>query len=38
VNGKGNINLNSEALDYKVDAELLKAGATATEPEQIKVP
>ncbi|MDD5411044.1 MAG: AsmA family protein, partial [Methylobacter sp.] len=36
VNGKGNINLNSESLDYNVDAKLLKAEATATEPEQIK--
>ncbi len=36
VNGKGTINLNSEALDYKVDAKLLKAEATAAEPEQIK--
>jgi AsmA protein len=36
VNGKGTINLNSEALDYKVDAKLLKAEATVAEPEQIK--
>lgn len=36
VNGKGNINLNTEALDYKVDAKLIQATATATEPEQIK--
>ena len=35
VDGKGNINLNSEALDYKVDAKLLDDGATA-EPEQVK--
>jgi len=32
VDGKGNLNLNSEALDYKIDAKLL----TATEPEQVK--
>jgi len=36
VNGKGNINLNTDALDYKVDAKLIQAAATATEPEQIK--
>lgn len=34
VDGKGNINLNSEALDYKVDAKLLDTDAT--EPEQVK--
>jgi AsmA protein len=32
ADGKGNLNLNSEALDYKIDAKLL----TATEPEQVK--
>jgi len=36
VDGKGNLNLNSEALDYKVDAKLLDSAATATEPEQVK--
>ncbi|MDO9046964.1 MAG: AsmA family protein [Methylobacter sp.] len=36
VDGKGNINLNSEALDYKIDAKLLDAEGTATEPEQVK--
>ena len=34
VDGKGNLNLNSEALDYKVDAKLIDADAT--EPEQVK--
>ncbi len=34
VDGKGNLNLNSEALDYKVDAKLLDSDAT--EPEQVK--
>ncbi|MGZ5011374.1 MAG: AsmA family protein [Methylobacter sp.] len=32
VDGKGNINLNSEAVDYKIDAKLINA----EEPEQIK--
>jgi AsmA protein len=36
VNGKGNVNLNSETLDYKIDAKLLKVEAAATEQEQIK--
>jgi len=36
VDGKGNLNLNSEALDYKADAKLLDADAAATEPEQVK--
>ncbi len=35
VDGKGNINLISEALDYKVDAKLLSR-KTDTEPEKIK--
>lgn len=35
VDGKGNVNLNSEAVDYKIDAKLLDAAA-ATEPEQVK--
>jgi len=34
VDGKGNVNLNSEALDYKVDAKLLDSDAT--EPDQVK--
>ena len=34
VDGKGNVNLNSEALDYKVDAQLLDSDAA--EPEQVK--
>lgn len=34
VDGKGNLNLNSEALDYKLDAKLLDSGAP--EPEQVK--
>ncbi len=34
VDGKGNLNLNSEALDYKVDAKLLDSDAT--EPDQFK--
>ncbi len=34
VDGKGNVNLNSEALDYKIDAKLLDTDAT--EPEQVK--
>jgi AsmA protein len=36
VDGKGNLNLSSEAIDYKVDAKLLDKAATAAEPEQIK--
>jgi AsmA protein len=36
VDGKGDVNLNSEALDYKVEAKLLDSDAAATEPEQIK--
>ena len=34
INGKGNANLNTEKLDYKLNARLIKAEATATEPEQ----
>ncbi len=34
VDGKGNVNLNSEAVDYKIDAKLLNADAA--EPEQVK--
>lgn len=36
VDGKGNINLISEAVDYKIDAKLLNAEGTTTEPEQVK--
>jgi len=36
VDGKGNVNLISEAIDYKIDAKLLEAKAAATEPEQVK--
>jgi len=36
VDGKGSLNLSSEALDYKVDAKLLKADVAAAEPEQVK--
>ncbi|HEY8220155.1 MAG TPA: AsmA family protein [Methylobacter sp.] len=36
VDGKGNVNLISEAIDYKIDAKLLDAKAAATEPEQVK--
>jgi AsmA protein len=35
VSGKGNINLATEQLDYKVSAKLLMAEASATEPEQV---
>ncbi len=35
VDGKGSVNLNSEILDYKVDAKLLSE-ATAAEPESVK--
>ena len=35
INGKGNANLNTEKLDYKLNARLVKAAATATEPEQV---
>ena len=34
INGKGNADLNTEKLDYKIVARLIKA-ATATEPEQV---
>lgn len=34
VNGKGNADLNTEKLDYKINARLIKAEATATQPEQ----
>ncbi|MGZ8159453.1 MAG: AsmA family protein [Methylobacter sp.] len=36
ADGKGSLNLNSEALDYKIDAKLLNADPTAAEPEQVK--
>jgi AsmA protein len=34
INGKGNADLNTEKLDYKMNARLIKAKATATKPEQ----
>lgn len=33
--GKGNVNLDTELVDYKIMAKLLKAEATATTPEQV---
>ncbi|MGZ4991544.1 MAG: AsmA family protein [Methylobacter sp.] len=36
VNGKGSLNLNSETLDYKIDAKLLDSDAVATEPKPVK--
>ena len=36
VNGEGNANLVTEALDYRVKAKLIKREATETEPEKIK--
>ena len=36
VDGKGNIDLNSEALDYKLDAKLLDGDGAAAEPDQVK--
>ncbi len=33
--GKGNVNLETEALDYSILTKLLKAEATATTPEQV---
>ncbi len=35
INGKGNADLNTEKLDYKINARIIKAKATATELEQI---
>ena len=35
INGKGTADLNTEKLDYKLNASLIKAKATATEPEQL---
>ena len=35
INGKGNADLNTEKLDYKINARLIKAEATATVPEQV---
>jgi AsmA protein len=35
INGKGNANLITEKLDYKINARLIKAQATATQPEQV---
>ena len=34
LNGKGSADLNTEKLDYKINARLIKAEATATEPVQ----
>jgi AsmA protein len=36
IDGKGSINLNTDAVDYKVDAKLLNTDKTAADPEQIK--
>jgi AsmA protein len=36
IDGKGSINLNTDAVDYKVDAKLLNADKTAADPEQVK--
>ena len=36
VDGKGSLNLNSEALDYKVDAKLLNTEAATTETDRVK--
>ncbi len=36
VDGKGSVNLVSEALDYKIDAKLLNSDVSATEPEHVK--
>ncbi|MGZ8918993.1 MAG: AsmA family protein, partial [Methylobacter sp.] len=35
IKGRGNADLNTEKLDYKINASLIKP-ATATEPEQVK--
>ncbi len=35
INGKGNANLNTEKLDYKLNTRIVKEKATATEPEQV---
>ncbi len=35
INGKGSADLNTEKLDYKLNARFIKAEATATEPEQV---
>ncbi|MGR9000162.1 MAG: AsmA family protein, partial [Gammaproteobacteria bacterium] len=35
ASGKGNANLATGKLEYKISAKLLKAEATATEPEQV---
>jgi AsmA protein len=35
INGKGNADLNTEKLDYKINANLIKTAATATETEQL---
>ena len=35
IKGKGSFDLNTEKLDYKLQAQLIKAAATATSPEQL---
>lgn len=35
LNGKGTADLNTEKLDYKLNARYIKTKATATEPEQL---
>jgi AsmA protein len=35
INGKGSADLNTEKLDYKFNARLIKTEATATQPEQV---
>ena len=35
LNGKGTADLNSEKLDYKLNARYIKTKATTTEPEQL---
>jgi len=38
INGKGNVDINTEKIDYKLNARLIKADATAKEPEQLHDP
>jgi len=35
INGKGNADLNTERLDYKINAKFINAEATAKEPQQV---
>ena len=35
INGKGNADLNTERLDYKINAKFINAEATATQPQQV---